>query len=83
VRDTLKIPAVWHYVIQRIGCVDVICCSQSPTEKAAIVAAKKELRSLNKKNAADLWRTKLTHYRSSGSVDILSSTLLGPDLMLR
>jgi len=45
--DTLNRPMVWHYLVQRIGSAGIISWSQAPTEEAAMIAAKQELRSLN------------------------------------
>lgn len=49
--DTLTRPAVWHYVICRVGSAEILSWRQALTEKAAVAAAKKELGSLNRKTA--------------------------------
>lgn len=49
--DTLRSPAVWHYVICRVGSSEILSWSQAETERSAITAARKELGSLNTKVA--------------------------------
>jgi DNA-binding NtrC family response regulator len=47
--DTAKAFKVWHYVIQKIGSTEILSWSQATNEKAAVRAAKKELRALNRR----------------------------------
>jgi CheY-like chemotaxis protein len=46
--DTLKTPDLWHYVVQRVGSVEIVCWSQEPSEQAALSAATRQMKSMNK-----------------------------------